>query len=79
MEFIEKNERYIKNRPNLFQHDDFHAGNIIVKENRYAGVIDFNRYDWGDPIHEFYKLALFSREVSIPFQSVNYTVTMKIK
>jgi hypothetical protein len=40
---------------------------------------EFYRYDWGDPIHEFYKLALFSREVSIPFQSVNYTVTMKIK
>jgi aminoglycoside phosphotransferase (APT) family kinase protein len=33
----------------------------------YAGAIDYNRYDWGDPIHDFLKIAYFSREVSIPF------------
>jgi aminoglycoside phosphotransferase (APT) family kinase protein len=57
----------IYNRPNFLQHDDFHVGNIIMNNKRYAGVIDFNRYDWGDPIHEFYKLAWFSTEVSISF------------
>jgi len=65
--FIEENIHLMKNRPNLFQHDDFTVGNIIVKDRAFAGVIDFNRYDWGDPIHEFLKVGLFSREVSIPF------------
>ncbi|MCE7792052.1 aminoglycoside phosphotransferase family protein [Salipaludibacillus sp. CUR1] len=37
----------MKQRPNLFQHDDFHLGNIIVNNKKFAGVIDFNRYDWG--------------------------------
>lgn len=65
--FIEENEKYLRKRPNTFQHDDFHPANIIVKNKHYAGAIDFNRYDWGDPIHDFYKVALFGRSVSIPF------------
>jgi aminoglycoside phosphotransferase (APT) family kinase protein len=67
LEYIESNHHYIKNRPNRFQHDDFHVGNILVNGGEYGGVIDFNRYDWGDPFHEFVKVALFSREVSVPF------------
>ncbi len=65
--FIEANIQRIMGRPNVFQHDDFHVGNLIVAGTSYAGVIDFNRFDWGDPVHEFYKVAFFSREVSLPF------------
>ncbi|MBM7578163.1 aminoglycoside phosphotransferase family protein [Jeotgalibacillus terrae] len=67
MNFIEENIHLMKERPNVFQHDDFHVGNIIVNNKKFAGVIDFNRYDWGDPFHEFLKIGIFSREVSIPF------------
>lgn len=67
IDFIENNKQYIKKRPNQFQHDDFHLGNIIVKDKKFAGVIDFNNFDWGDPIHDFVKVALFQRELSIPF------------
>jgi len=67
IEFIENNINYLKNRPNRFLHDDFHVGNLIVNDAKYVGVIDFNRYDWGDPYLEFLKIGLFSREVSIPF------------
>ncbi|CAM4233778.1 aminoglycoside phosphotransferase [Bacillus manliponensis] len=65
--FIDTYEHYLKNRPNRFQHDDFHLENIIVKGNAYAGVIDFDGYDWGDPLHDFVKVALFAREISIPY------------
>lgn len=67
--FIEQNMKYMEHRPSVFQHDDFHVGNIIVKDKRLSGIIDFNRYDWGDPIHEFLKVGIFSREVSIPFSN----------
>ncbi|MDQ0227715.1 aminoglycoside phosphotransferase family protein [Metabacillus niabensis] len=67
MKFIDENIHLMKQRPNLFQHDDFTLGNIIVNNKKFAGVIDFNRYDWGDPIHEFLKIGIFTREVSIPF------------
>ncbi|HDX9712581.1 aminoglycoside phosphotransferase [Bacillus cereus] len=67
IKFIEENEIYLKNRPNRFQHDDFHLENIIVRDARYVGVVDFNGYDWGDPIHDFVKIALFARDISIPY------------
>jgi aminoglycoside phosphotransferase (APT) family kinase protein len=65
--FINEHIHLMKNRPNTFQHDDFHVGNLIVKNKRLSGIIDFNRYDWGDPIHEFLKVGIFSSEVSIPY------------
>ncbi|MCK2020338.1 aminoglycoside phosphotransferase family protein [Peribacillus frigoritolerans] len=67
IDFIEKNKHHMKNRSNHFQHDDFHLENIIVKDKQYAGVIDFNNFDWGDPFHDYVKVALFQRELSVPF------------
>jgi aminoglycoside phosphotransferase (APT) family kinase protein len=67
MEYINKNIDIMKKRPNIFQHDDFHVGNMIISNGHLAGVIDFNRFDWGDPIHEFIKVGFFSSAVSIPF------------
>ncbi len=69
VEFIERNINALKNRPNRFLHDDFHVGNLIVHDAKYAGVIDFNRFDWGDPYLEFLKIGLFSREISVPFSN----------
>lgn len=65
--FIERHLSELAGRPNGFLHDDFHVGNLIVHNHSYAAVIDFNRYDWGDPVHEFVKLAFYSKEASIPF------------
>ncbi|MGG0155026.1 aminoglycoside phosphotransferase family protein [Bacillus mycoides] len=67
IKFIDENAKYLKNRPNRFQHDDFHLENIIVRDGKYVGVIDFNGYDWGDPLHDFVKIALFARDISIPY------------
>ncbi|HHQ8913994.1 TPA: aminoglycoside phosphotransferase family protein [Bacillus cereus] len=67
IKFIDENEIYLKNRPNRFQHDDFHLENIIVRDGKYVGVVDFNGYDWGDPLHDFVKIALFARDISIPY------------
>ncbi|RLQ94249.1 aminoglycoside phosphotransferase family protein [Falsibacillus albus] len=67
LECIENNKHLLQGRPNRFQHDDFHLGNIIVKNKKYAGAIDFSNFDWGDPVHDFVKVALFTSEVSVPF------------
>lgn len=40
------------------------------------GVVDFNRWDWGDPIEDFDALPRFSTPMSIPFsrgQILGYT------
>ncbi|MDX8047215.1 aminoglycoside phosphotransferase family protein [Gracilibacillus sp. S3-1-1] len=65
--FIDENIHLMKNRSNLLQHDDYHLDNIIVQDKSIAGIIDFERFDWGDPIHEFLKIGIFSSEISIPF------------
>lgn len=65
--FIEERIPLMKGRPCVLQHDDFHLSNLIVDNGKYAGAIDFGRFDWGDPIFDFNKLGMFSTEKSIPF------------
>lgn len=65
--YIADNIHLMKDVSQTFQHDDYHPANLIINNGRLTGIIDFNRYDWGDPIHDFYKLAYYSRTLSIPF------------
>jgi len=67
LQFIDNHMLLMENRPNIFQHDDYHPSNIIVQEGKLNGIIDFGRYDWGDPIHEFLKIGIFTRNISVPF------------
>lgn len=65
--FIQDNLHLLKNRPQVFQHGDYHIGNLILTPGKKLGVIDFNRWDYGDPFEEFHKMEMFSREKSISF------------
>lgn len=65
--FIEKNYDKIKSNTDYLQHDDFHLGNIVINDRQYIGILDFERYDWGDPLHEFVKLEWFTWPVSKEF------------
>ncbi|SDJ15702.1 aminoglycoside phosphotransferase family protein [Salimicrobium halophilum] len=65
--YIKERECLMENRPNRFQHDDFHPSNIVIENKRFSGLIDFQRMDWGDPIHDLQKLGFFSKQVSVPF------------
>ena len=48
-------------------HNDLVPKNVIVDGRTLAGIIDFEWWDWGDPIHDFHKLAWFTPQVSVPF------------
>lgn len=67
LQFIDNHMLLMENRPNIFQHDDYHPNNLIAQEGKFKGIIDFERYDWGDPIHEFLKIGIFTRNISVPF------------
>jgi aminoglycoside phosphotransferase (APT) family kinase protein len=67
LKFIEENCDRIESGADRLQHDDFHLGNIVIDNGEYSGILDFNRYDWGDPLHEFVKLEWFSWPVSRQF------------
>jgi aminoglycoside phosphotransferase (APT) family kinase protein len=66
-EFIDRHKHLLQNRPVVFLHDDYHPENLMFASNQFRGVLDFGRFEWGDPYHDFYKMALFTRNVSIPF------------
>ncbi len=65
--YIKLNEYLMEGRPNRFQHDVFHPCNLIVERKEFNGFIDFQRMDWGDPIHDLQKLGFFGIKVSVPF------------
>lgn len=65
--FVKENIHKIWKEKPVYQHGDFHPGNLIYMENGEIGVIDFNRWEVGDPYEEFYKLESFARELSVPY------------
>ncbi|WP_409272264.1 aminoglycoside phosphotransferase family protein [Neobacillus sp. SCS-31] len=65
--YVRENEPLMKDRPSTFQHDDFHPSNLLIHNRKFSGIIDFQRMDWGDPIHDLQKLGFFSKRVSIEF------------
>lgn len=65
--FVREGISRIWREPPVYLHGDFHPGNLIYQPDGSIGVIDFNRWEVGDPWEEFYKLQSFGREVSVPY------------
>ena len=63
LRYIEANRHLIKNRPSVFQHGDYHTGNMILSATKQLGIIDFNRWDEGDPWEELNRID-FTAELS---------------
>ena len=68
IKYIEENRYLLKNRPQSFQHGDYHVGNMIITPDGDLGIIDFNRLDYGDPFEEFNRIN-FSARTSYSFAS----------
>lgn len=56
IEYLNNNRDLLKNRPQCFQHGDYHVGNMMIENNKIV-VIDFDRYDFGDPWEEFNRIV----------------------
>lgn len=56
IDYIEANRHLLKDRPQCYQHGDYHSGNLMI-ENGKIVVIDFDRYDFGDPWEEFNRIV----------------------
>lgn len=67
LEFIIGNLGNLNDINQTIRHGDYHVGNIIITKDRKIGIIDFNRFDFGEPWKEFNRLMTFSRKISIPF------------
>lgn len=65
--YIESNRNLLAARPQTFQHGDYHIGNMMI-ENGKLVIIDFDRYDFGDPWEEFNRIV-WCAQVSPSFAS----------
>jgi len=57
IDYIEANRHLLKKRPCVYQHGDYHDGNLMVDEKGHIVVVDFDRGDYGDPWEEFNRIV----------------------
>lgn len=60
--YIYQNLNLLKNRPIKLLHGDFHVGNFMLDENDNLVIIDFGRYDFGDPWRDFSRIIWSSKD-----------------
>lgn len=66
-EYIKTNVHLLKGKQVSLVHGDYHVGNMILSPEQTIIIIDYDQFDWKAPIEDFYKLGVFSRNISIPF------------
>ena len=62
---INENRRLLKDRPQAYQHGDYHIGNMMIGRDKKLYIIDFNRNDYGDPWEEFNRIVWGAQKSSL--------------
>ena len=56
VEYLQQTRHLLRSRSQCFQHGDYHVGNMMLEEGRLI-IIDFDRFDFGDPWEEFNRIV----------------------
>ena len=54
---VDEYRTLLKDRPQTFQHGDYHIGNMMIDHSGALRIIDFDRCDFGDPWEEFNRIV----------------------
>ncbi len=57
IDYINANRHLLDGRPQVYQHGDYHIGNMMIDRSGKLFIIDFNRNDFGDPWEEFNRIV----------------------
>ncbi len=57
IDYIGENRHLLHGRGQVFQHGDYHIGNMMIDRGGKLQIIDFDRYDFGDPWEEFNRIV----------------------
>jgi aminoglycoside phosphotransferase (APT) family kinase protein len=57
IDYINSNRHLLKDRPQCYQHGDYHIGNMMIDKDGKLQIIDFDRDDFGDPWEEFNRIV----------------------
>lgn len=55
--YLSENRDLLANRPQTYQHGDYHTGNMMIDRDEKLYIIDFDRDDYGDPWEEFNRIV----------------------
>lgn len=65
IDYINENRHLLKDRPQAYQHGDYHIGNMMIGRDKKLYIIDFNRNDFGDPWEEFNRIVWCAQKSSL--------------
>lgn len=65
IDYINENRHLLKDRPQVFQHGDYHIGNMMIDRSGKLQIIDFDRYDFGDPWEEFNRIVWCAQKAPV--------------
>ena len=65
IDYINENRYLLKDRPQTYQHGDYHIGNMMIGRDKKLYIIDFNRNDYGDPWEEFNRIVWCAQKSSL--------------
>lgn len=63
LHYLATHRYLLKGRPLTFQHGDYHIGNMMLDGQGTLYIIDFNRFDFGDPWEEFNRIVWCGQKV----------------
>ncbi|HEM3518353.1 TPA: phosphotransferase [Streptococcus suis] len=66
IDFVQANRHLLEGRQIAYHHGDFHTGNFLLGRDGKLKILDFDRYDIGDPWEEFNRL-IFTADLSPAF------------
>ena len=55
--YLAENRHLLHDRPQSWQHGDYHVGNMMLDRNGTLTIIDFEKDDYGDPWEEFNRIV----------------------
>lgn len=62
VDFVTAHRHLLAGRPTTLQHGDYHVGNMRIGEDGRLYIIDFDRFDYGDPWEEFNRIVWCVKE-----------------
>lgn len=65
LDYLSGNRHLLKGRPQVYQHGDYHIGNMMIGRDGKLYIIDFNRNDYGDPWEEFNRIVWCAQKSSL--------------
>ena len=57
LSYLAENRHLLSERPQSYQHGDYHIGNMMIDKDGVLTIIDFDRDDFGDPWEEFNRIV----------------------